>query len=33
MSDAPVTIRIPPPSLGRHTSEVKAALARDIAAE
>ena len=33
MTDAPVTIRIPPPSLGRHTSEVKAALARDIAAE
>ena len=33
MTDAPVAIRIPPPSHGRHTAEVKAALARDIAAE
>jgi formyl-CoA transferase len=33
MSDAPVSIRIPPPSLGRHTAEVKAGLAKDIAAE
>jgi formyl-CoA transferase len=33
MTDAPVAIRIPPPSLGRHTDEVKAALVRDIAAE
>lgn len=32
MSDAPVSIRIPPPSLGRHTAEVKAGLAKDIAA-
>jgi crotonobetainyl-CoA:carnitine CoA-transferase CaiB-like acyl-CoA transferase len=33
MTDAPVSIRIPPPSLGRHTAEVKAWLAKDIAAE
>lgn len=33
MSDAPVSIRIPPPSLGRHTAEVKAALATGMAAE
>jgi crotonobetainyl-CoA:carnitine CoA-transferase CaiB-like acyl-CoA transferase len=33
MSDAPVAIRIPPPSLGRHTAEVKAELAKGIAAE
>ena len=33
MSDAPVTIRIPPPKLGRHTDEVKSELTRDIAAE
>jgi formyl-CoA transferase len=33
MSEAPVAIRIPPPRLGRHTEEVKAELARDIAAE
>ena len=33
MTDAPVAVRIPPPSLGRHTAEVKAELSRDIAAE
>lgn len=33
MSDAPVTLRIPPPSLGRHTEEVKAELAGRMAAE
>ena len=33
MSDAPVSIRIPPPSLGRHTAEVKAELAKSMAAE
>jgi len=26
MSDAPVSIRLPPPSLGKHTGEIKAAL-------
>jgi len=33
MSDAPVTLRIAPPKLGRHTDEVKAELANRIAAE
>jgi formyl-CoA transferase len=33
MTDAPVAIRIAPPSLGRHTAEVKAGIAKDIAAE
>ena len=33
MTDAPVAIRIAPPSLGRHTAEVKAELAKGLAAE
>lgn len=33
MSEAPVTLRIPPPALGRHTAEVKAELASRLAAE
>ena len=37
MADAPVSIRIPPPSLGRHTAEVKAEIAgapaKELAAE
>ena len=33
MSDAPVTLRIAPPKLGRHTDEVKAEVAKQLAAE
>lgn len=33
LSDAPVSIRIPPAKLGRHTEEVKAEVARSMAAQ
>jgi crotonobetainyl-CoA:carnitine CoA-transferase CaiB-like acyl-CoA transferase len=33
MTDAPVTLRIAPPKLGRHTDEVKAELTKSLAAE
>jgi hypothetical protein len=33
MQDAPVTIRIPPASLGQHTDAIRADLARAPAAE